>query len=222
MSNLPHPAPRTHHERRHRARRTFALLRGRSLAAAGLIAAVVSLCLPAPSANADASVVGSTPVAGQQLSTLPERFEVTFDEQVQQPTFMTVSAPDGSRVNSDLVQIRGRTVSSDMLGAAKPGTYVVSYRVTSADDHRVTDKFTFSVRADAGVPSATDSADPPSPSPSGTADDSVTVVPSAGVGSSGVEATIVILIFFVIAMAGLVLMVRAGLRSVDAEDEDDR
>jgi copper transport protein len=66
-----------------------------------------------------------------------------------------VFAPDGHRVDSGHVEGEGRQVAVD-VDTRERGTYLVSWRVVSADSHPVSGAFTFSV----GAPSAAPTGDP--------------------------------------------------------------
>ncbi|WP_216592871.1 copper resistance CopC family protein [Verrucosispora sioxanthis] len=69
---------------------------------------------------------------------------------------MQVLAPDGKRINVGEPEVRDRTIRITLRPSDRPlGTYLVSYRVISADSHPVAGSFTFA----AGAPSAT----PPEP-----------------------------------------------------------
>ena len=111
----------------------------------------VALALaPAPPAAAHASLVKTDPAEGQVLAESPRVARLTFDE--------TVSAAAGG---VQMYDARGKTVESrssardtvlavDVPDTLDEGTYVISWRVVSADGHPVAGALTFSV----GRPSA--------------------------------------------------------------------
>ncbi|BEL02760.1 hypothetical protein Q0Z83_009510 [Actinoplanes sichuanensis] len=109
------------------------------------------LVLPASPASAHAATVGSTPAPGSVIGTAPSEVTVTFSEPVTPVEGrVQVIAPDGERI-SGKVQGGGTVLRIPVRKAGKPlGTYLISFRVISADSHPVGGAITFSV----GAPSA--------------------------------------------------------------------
>ncbi|MET7750294.1 copper resistance protein CopC [Micromonospora sp. NPDC005367] len=134
---------------------------GRLVAAAGLLVAVVALLIaPATPASAHAVLSSSSPVASAVLPTGPSEVVLTFSESVQKvPDKIRVIAPDGSRADRGDPDFQGAVVKIPVDPAGERGTYLVSYRVISADSHPVSGAFTYSVGA-------------PSPPPQDTGDNS--------------------------------------------------
>ena len=117
----------------------------------GLLTAV--LCLwtvaAAPAASAHATVVSTDPADGALLATAPARVTATFSEPVElQLGALRVFAPDGSQAEAGSAEhLDGKpdTASVPLKAGLKNGTYVVSWRVISADSHPVRGAWTFSV-----------------------------------------------------------------------------
>ncbi|MEU8662112.1 copper resistance CopC/CopD family protein [Actinoplanes philippinensis] len=109
------------------------------------------LVLPASPASAHAATVGSTPAPGSVIGASPSEVTVTFSEPVTPVEGrVQVIAPDGERI-SGKVQGGGTVLRIPLRKARKPlGTYLISFRVISADSHPVGGAITFSV----GAPSA--------------------------------------------------------------------
>jgi copper transport protein len=111
---------------------------------------MVGLASPA---FAHAQLLGTSPTSGAVLTSAPSLVLLTFGEAVQAPpTAIEVFSAGGQRVATGPVgHPAGRP---DQVEAALPtslkGTYIVSWRVISADTHPVEGAFTFSV----GAPSA--------------------------------------------------------------------
>ena len=116
----------------------------------GVLLGVALALAPAAPAAAHASLVKTDPAEGQVLAESPRVARLTFDE--------TVSATAGG---VQMYDARGKTVESkasardtvltvDVPDTLDEGTYVVSWRVVSADGHPVAGALTFSV----GRPSA--------------------------------------------------------------------
>ncbi|MEV6365669.1 copper resistance protein CopC [Micromonospora sp. WP24] len=138
-------------------RRWFA----RFAAAAGLLVAVVALLIaPATPASAHAVLSSSAPAASAVVPTGPSEVVLTFSESVRKvPDKVRVIAPDGSRADRGEPVFEGAVVKIPVDPAGENGTYLVSYRVISADSHPVSGAFTYSVGA-------------PSPPPQDTGDNS--------------------------------------------------
>ncbi|HEX5740455.1 MAG TPA: copper resistance protein CopC [Pilimelia sp.] len=126
---------------------------GRRLAALlGAVAALLALVLaPASPASAHATLVASDPEAGKVLPTAPAQVVLRFSEQVAVVAEkIRVVGPDGGRYDAEAPRGAGEQVIIPMRPDAPNGTYLVTYRVISADSHPVPGGFTYSV----GAPSA--------------------------------------------------------------------
>jgi len=127
----------------------------RTVAALGL----ASLVLLVPSsASAHAVLETSTPRPDSVLATLPASVTLTYDESVTLvPSSLRVYGPDGSRVDRGDVGHRGgrsQEIGVSLGAGAGEGTYLVSWRVISADSHPVSGAFTFSVGKVSATPVA--------------------------------------------------------------------
>ncbi|WBB82155.1 copper resistance protein CopC [Micromonospora sp. WMMD882] len=146
-------------------RRTVPRPLARLVAAAGLLVTLVALLLaPASPASAHAVLVSSSPAAETVVPSPPAEVVLTFSEAVRKvPDRIRVIAPDGSRADRGEPNFSGSLVTVAVDPAGARGTYLVSYRVVSADSHPVSGAFTYSVGAPSTVPvdTGTDSrADP--------------------------------------------------------------
>ena len=103
----------------------------------------------APSASAHATVVTTDPADGTLLASAPARVTVTYNEAVSlQLGALRVFAPDGSQVEigtADHLNGKPETATVPLKAGLKNGTYVVSWRVISADSHPVRGAWTFSI-----------------------------------------------------------------------------
>jgi copper transport protein len=119
-----------------------------------LLALGVLLGTPAP-ASAHAATVGSTPAPGSVVGSSPTEATVTFSESITPVSGrIQVIAPDGERI-SGLATARGAVLHIPLRTAKHPlGTYLISYRVISADSHPVGGAITFSVGAPSARPKA--------------------------------------------------------------------
>ncbi|QOC92111.1 copper resistance CopC/CopD family protein [Micromonospora craniellae] len=109
----------------------------------GLLAAVV----PAAPAAAHAVLLGTDPVDGAVLATAPAQITLTFNEQVTvRPGGVRLLDAAGDELSSD-----SRSVDTTVVLTVPPelpgGTYILTYRVISADSHPVSGGFSFAVGA---------------------------------------------------------------------------
>ncbi|MFC0508366.1 copper resistance CopC/CopD family protein [Micromonospora costi] len=137
----------------------------RLCATAGLLVTAVALLIaPASPASAHAVLVSSSPAASAVVPAGPEEVVLTFSESVRKvPDKIRVIAPDGSRADRGEPSFDGTVVHIPVDPAGERGTYLVSYRVISADSHPVSGAFTYSVGAPSPPPTDTgdtDRADP--------------------------------------------------------------
>lgn len=127
-------------------------LRART-AARCVLAAVLGLLVlggTAGPAAAHASLVGTDPPQGAVLATAPQQVRFTFDEPVRlgdEAVHLFDAAGHELPVQARSVDAR---VVVDLPAALDDGTYVVSWRVVSTDDHPIAGSLSFSV----GAPSA--------------------------------------------------------------------
>lgn len=116
-----------------------------------LLIGLAAIVGPATPADAHAALVVASPAPGTVIGASPTEVTVTFSEPVGVvPDKIQVVAPNGKRI-SGTPTVRGNTLYIPVRRADQPlGTYLVSYRVISADNHPVAGGLTFSV----GAPSA--------------------------------------------------------------------
>jgi copper transport protein len=126
-------------------------LRALVVVVAGL-AALLGVSAPA---SAHAALLGSTPAPGSVVGSSPAEIVITFSEAVTPVAGrVTVLAPDGKRI-SGTPMVLGSELRIPVRKADRPlGTYLVSYRVISADTHPVGGGLTFSVGAPSATPAA--------------------------------------------------------------------
>lgn len=129
-----------------------ALLRVLVMVFAGLVVVLA----PASPASAHAALLGANPAPGSVVGNSPTEIRVTFSEPVTPVSGrVQVLAPDGKRI-SGTATADGAILTVPVRRADRPlGTYLVSYRVISADSHPVAGGFTFSVGAPSATPPAT-------------------------------------------------------------------
>jgi copper transport protein len=127
------------------------------IACAGVLVGLLAVLVgPAAPASAHAALVGTDPGSGTVVPDAPNKVTLTFSESVQLLSGkIQVLAPDGSRADQGQPQQAGATVTIPLRTGGGRGTYLVSYRVISADSHPVGGSFSYSVGAPSTTPSAT-------------------------------------------------------------------
>jgi copper transport protein len=126
-------------------------------ACAGLLVGLFCVLLgPASPASAHAALVASDPSGGTIVPDAPNRVTLTFSESVQLISGkIQVLGPNGSRADQGEPQQNGDTVTIPLRAGGGRGTYLVSYRVVSADSHPVGGSISYSVGAASTPPTAT-------------------------------------------------------------------
>ncbi|AEV82087.1 copper resistance protein CopC [Actinoplanes sp. SE50] len=125
----------------------------------GLLIGLIGVLLSAGPASAHAALVSSDPGTGTIVPDAPNKVTLTFSESVQLISGkIRVVAPDGSRADQGDPAVDGSRVTIPLRSGGARGTYLVTFRVISADSHPVGGTFSYSVGAPSTPPSADDSA----------------------------------------------------------------
>ena len=108
--------------------------------------AVTALLFSAGPAAAHASLERTEPAADSIVATAPTVVLLHFGESVGvELGTVKVVGPDGSRADVGRVLGNGRDVRVPLRAGLGAGTYVVAWRVTSADSHPISGGFAFSI-----------------------------------------------------------------------------
>jgi copper transport protein len=121
----------------------------------GLLAAT-GLASPA---HAHAVLENTSPEADSLIQEAPAQIVLTFSEAVSPVADrVRVIAPDGSRVDRNEPRPSGQQLIVPIEPLTQPGTYLVSFRVISADSHPVYGTYSFSYKevSPGGPPEAAD------------------------------------------------------------------
>ena len=114
---------------------------------------ILALMFVPVSANAHAGVVATLPEQDQVLSSMPTEISIKFSENLLTISDQEVNTISLTHFDGPPVDISGITVTGSTLSAVVPegeyesGVYEVSYTIVSADGHKVTDSYTFSLNA---------------------------------------------------------------------------
>lgn len=97
-------------------------------------------------ALAHATVAGSDPAESSRLQAAPSKVTVTFSEDVGVGAgFLKVVDGKGNTVSTGSATSNGRDVSVALASGLGDGSYIVSYRITSADSHPIDGAYAFVV-----------------------------------------------------------------------------
>jgi copper transport protein len=113
------------------------------------------LFTPSP-ASAHAVLVSTDPVPGAVVGAMPAQATLTFSEPVRPVAGkIQLIGPDGKRILAGQPRTDGSAMTIPLRAADHPrGTYLISYRVISADTHPIAGAITFSVGAPSQPPTA--------------------------------------------------------------------
>jgi copper transport protein len=107
-------------------------------------AALLITVYTSPPASAHASLLSTLPAEGLTLTIPPETFRLDFNEPVS-PLVMRLVLPSGQVVNLANVVAQNNSVTVAAPAMPDQGSYVLSWRVISADGHPVGGVVTFAV-----------------------------------------------------------------------------
>lgn len=116
-----------------------------------IYAVLLSMVLFPAAGFAHAGVVSTFPVQDEVVTMMPMEIKVVFSEELMTITdkeINTISLThfDGPPVEITDVKVSGTTLSAAIpAGVYESGIYEVTYRIVSADGHKVSDSFTFSL-----------------------------------------------------------------------------
>jgi copper transport protein len=115
----------------------------------GVIAGLfLLLAIPGGKASAHAAVVSSNPAQGSIVQTAPNQVVITFSEHVQAvDSRIQVIDPNGKKIGNGTPKVVGNELRIPVRTDGPHGTYLVSFRVISADSHPVGGGFVYSVGA---------------------------------------------------------------------------
>lgn len=175
------------------------------------------ICVPS-AAFAHAALASSNPRDDARIKVMPGKVSLTLNEPIREPASISVTGQDGSRINSKLVTVQDKTAASEITQTAPAGSYKMNYRIVSTDGHPVAGTIEFEVlEGETSTPT-------PTPTPTQTLSDPSEEFDDASsppAASSATKDALTVLGFFVVAMAGLIMLVRAGLKSSNDEAEKD-
>lgn len=117
-----------------------------------LLLAAALLLVPV-AANAHAGVISVAPAADGILTEMPSEIRLTFTEELltidgSDVNTVMLNSFDGPKVELTDIKVIGNILSATIPAADyAPGTYEITYRIVSADGHKLSDSYIFSLNA---------------------------------------------------------------------------
>lgn len=117
------------------------------------ILGIMAIFLSPIAANAHAGVVATSPVQDQVLTSMAREISIQFSEELlmisnQDVNTLSLTEFDGPPIEIENIVVEGEFLKAEIpVVDYAPGTYEVSYRIVSADGHKVSDSFTFTLNA---------------------------------------------------------------------------
>ena len=124
---------------------------------AGVLFFMTFLALPAASAHS--ALESSNPTNGQALEAFPSEMSLAFNEELisiegESVNTLTLQGTDGASYGLLAPTVVGAVLSAKTGSAEYPaGSYLLSYRVVSADGHPITGEITFSTQSSTTIES---------------------------------------------------------------------
>lgn len=115
--------------------------------------------LLASPASAHAALVSADPALNAKLERMPMAVTLEFNDQMNQPSHISVLGPDGTKIGIGETKVDGTTVSRQVDDPGQAGIYRVDYRVVSEDGHPVTSSYKFTVTT--GTPTESETTSEP-------------------------------------------------------------
>lgn len=179
------------------------------------VAGAVALTLLGAAAPAAAhnTLISSNPEEGARIAKAPTAITLTFDQPVQGADVneVALTGPDGRTYTTGRVQVDGTEVTAPIRPPGPAGTYVIGFRILSADGHPVSEELRFTLTqpgpGSTGTPSA-----PPANGNQGQANPA-TQAPAAQPeqeDSSGVPVWVWLIAAVVLLGAGITVALRMG------------
>ncbi len=128
---------------------------------------IFALLLVPVGANAHAGVVSVAPTQDQVLMSMASEISIQFSEELltianEDVNTLSLTELDGPPIELENIRVEGEYLKADIPnGDYAPGTYEVTYRIVSADGHKLSDSFSFALNAPAvtAAPVNTDEGD---------------------------------------------------------------
>ena len=115
--------------------------------------AMIALVVAPTAASAHAGLVSANPAANVEITSMPVEIKLTFTEDLltisdKQVNTISMTDPKGAEVTLTEVAVAGAVLSANLPEATfDSGSYTVTYSIVSADGHKLSDSYSFSLNA---------------------------------------------------------------------------
>jgi methionine-rich copper-binding protein CopC len=115
--------------------------------------ALLALVVAPVAASAHAGLVSANPEANKEITVMPQEITLTFTEDLMvlgeaDVNSISMNLLDGAEVPLADIKVNGPTLSATVPeGNYESGTYEVFYKIVSADGHKLSDSYAFSLNA---------------------------------------------------------------------------
>ncbi len=115
------------------------------------LASLALLLVPVNTAFAHAGLVSANPAANSSVTVMPSEISLTFTEDLmvlgeKDVNSISLNMMDGPEVTLTDVKVDGAVLSATVpAGEYESGTYEVFYKIVSADGHKLSDSYSFSL-----------------------------------------------------------------------------
>jgi methionine-rich copper-binding protein CopC len=124
-----------------------------------LVLTALLVAVGAGPASAHASLLSTDPADGASVVAVPEQVTLTFNENIANPAYVAITAPDGEQLEVTDARAVDHAVTATVEPSGLRGVHEMSYRVVSADGHPVKGTVVFTTTTGETVDPVATSAD---------------------------------------------------------------
>lgn len=110
-----------------------------------LAALLLAASLSAPSVHAHTHLLSTNPANGTEVTTELSSISLTYDDQIEEGSFFTVTSSEGQNMNVETFTVEDRMLTGSFAQPLANDSYIVAWTSISKDGHPQTGKFSFTV-----------------------------------------------------------------------------
>lgn len=110
-----------------------------------LAALLLAASLSAPSVDAHTHLLSTNPANGTEVTTELSSISLTYDDQIEEGSFFTVTSSEGQNMNVETFTVEDRMLTGSFAQPLANDSYIVAWTSISKDGHPQTGKFSFTV-----------------------------------------------------------------------------
>ena len=119
-----------------------------------LAALLLAASLSAPSVHAHTHLLSTNPANGTEVTTELSSISLTYDDQIEEGSFFTVTSSEGQNMNVETFTVEDRMLTGSFAQPLANDSYIVAWTSISKDGHPQTGKFSFTVNVHTEEPAA--------------------------------------------------------------------